>query len=168
MSRQITILHTRVKIESTCFGTVAHVLSTWEAYPPLFWKNTKHWGGSPHVRSQTMNSPSSNYEKSLNTAENYLGALITSFWHFCVRKHFTLRDGSGYQNRWIFGKLPRGEVIFNQKFILQILDLYIGFFGHFPKKIATQFSENLGGGLYDNEMKIENLRNVSTHSAISQ
>ena len=33
-----------------------------------------------------------------------------------------------------------------QKFILQVLDLYIGFFGRSPKKIATIFSEKEGGG----------------------
>ena len=41
-----------------------------------------------------------------------------------------VRDGSGYQKGLIFGKVPGGGSFSNQKFILQILDLYTGLFEH--------------------------------------
>ena len=52
--------------------------------------------------------------------------------------------------RMIFWKTSIGEgggVIFNQKFMFQILDLYIGFFpGRFPKNLLHNLSENEGEG----------------------
>ena len=60
-----------------------------------------------------------------------------------------LRDGSGYQNGRFFGKLPKGwGVIFNPK-VADFGPLYWAFFGGFPKKIATYFSENGGWGRFE-------------------
>ena len=55
-----------------------------------------------------------------------------------------LRDGSGYHDGWIFGKLPKGGGSFSiQKFMLHILDFYVRLFLEvFRKNIATWFSAN--------------------------
>ena len=43
----------------------------------------------------------------------------------------TLREACPYQNGWIFGKVPKGGRSFPiQKFLLQILDFWTGFFWH--------------------------------------
>ena len=48
---------------------------------------------------------------------------------------YSIRDRSGCQNGWIFGKLPSGGWSFSiQKFMLKILDLYIGLFSDVFRK----------------------------------
>ena len=61
----------------------------------------------------------------------------------------SLMENLGTGHGWIFGKVQGGGGSFSiQKFILQILDLYRAFSGHFPKKIATHFfSPKMGGGV---------------------
>ena len=47
-----------------------------------------------------------------------------------IKGALTLREAPPYQNGWIFGKVPNGGGSFPiQKFLLQILDFWTGFFG---------------------------------------
>ena len=49
---------------------------------------------------------------------------------------FAKRVGSGYQNGWIFGKLPNGGIIFNPK-------IYVADFGPLPKFFSDVFQKKL-------------------------
>ena len=71
-----------------------------------------------------------------------------------LNKHHISRSPL-YQNRWVFGKVPRGGgVISIVKFIL-ILDLQTGFFEHnFLKKFAISFFENEGGGVKNSSVLV--------------
>ena len=56
-----------------------------------------------------------------------------------------LRDGWPYENRWIFGKVPKGGGSFsNRNFMLQILDHWTRLWNW--KKIAIWYFENEGEG----------------------
>ena len=75
-------------------------------------------------------------------------------WHtsfkYCVSRLMvvSIREVWRYQIEWIFGKVLKGGRSFSiQKSILQILDLYKGFFRMFSKKVAIWFSENEGRGI---------------------
>ena len=59
-----------------------------------------------------------------------------------------VRDGSGYQNRWIFEKLPGGRGHFQSKnFCCRFWAFILGFFQTFSKNILQQnFQKNEGGG----------------------
>ena len=55
--------------------------------------------------------------------------------------YLKIRDGSDYQDGWIFWKLPRGwGVIFNPKiYFADFVPVYRAFFGCFPKKMQHNF-----------------------------
>ena len=66
-----------------------------------------------------------------------------------VRFEYKMVDGSGYQNGWIFRKVPKGgKGSFSiQKFMLHISDLYMGLSSNiFRKKCKTIFLKWGGGG----------------------
>ena len=48
---------------------------------------------------------------------------------------FAKRVGSGYQNGWIFGKLPNGGIIFNPKIYVADFGPLCIFFGRFAKAV---------------------------------